>query len=419
MKHNTMIARSGVQYYLDEEIPKLMKGGIPREFKGQRVFGVYRPAFVLEGAKSKFVMAPVRVEHKWIYHDGDPEIIGRICDDVSIERLGEEVALKASVDVDDSMLPEFRELSPGYLSDNRWVPGVAPDGTPYEILCTGISEVNHLAVVKEARGGSEMKILDGGKKLMVHSGLIHSIKRRIMGVFDGKFEDTFENCVDKISETLNNGGKGLDALVQSLTEKCGTLPDSGEKEKLVRYIADIPLLTQEDEAVRKEALSCIKESYKALDSDALSETTEKPMEEKKEEKVEEKKVEEKTTDAAPCDGAPAEPVANPNEPGQPQSAEAQGEAEHASVIEAIEKMSASIDAKLDKLINALCDKAGAADENGAACDGEKVEEKKEEEKVEEKQEGVTDALPQYTQSLGAVQKGYTLDDMFAKLKGRK
>ena len=70
--------------------------------------------------------------------------------------------------------------------------------------------------------------------------------------------------------------------------------------------------------------------------------------------------------------------------------------------------------------------------------GEKKEEPKEEPKEEKKEEPKADgcgdgnkpedtpkvedsapsSLPQYTQSLGAIEKGYSLDDVFARLKGK-
>ena len=68
--------------------------------------------------------------------------------------------------------------------------------------------------------------------------------------------------------------------------------------------------------------------------------------------------------------------------------------------------------------------------------GEKKEEPKEEPKKEEPkadgcgegdkapdtpkvEDSAPSSLPQYTQSLGAIEKGYSLDDVFARLKGGK
>ena len=235
-----------------------------------------------------FKNAPIRVDHKWLYTQSDPAIIGHISDDVAIKRHKGEVALCSTLNIDnDDNLPEYNELSPGYLSDNKWQPGVAPNGEPYEILCTKINCINHLAIVHEARGGKDMKILDGGNnmKKIIHSGLIRAIKKRLTGVMDGTDNQSFESVVDEIGSTLQNiDDEGLKAKTASLIGYCDDLPDSDEKEKLLRYIADIPLLKDEDKEVAEEALKCIKESYNTLDSDANSEIMEKPMEdtEKKE-----------------------------------------------------------------------------------------------------------------------------------------
>ena len=407
-KHHAVIARSGIQYYLADELAGLMLHEIPREYKNQKVFSVYRPSHVLEGAKDMFKNAPIRVDHKWLYSQTDPAIVGHIADDVSIKRHKGEVALGATLNIDnDDNLPKYNELSPGYLSDNKWQPGIAPNGEPYEILCTKINCINHLAIVQEARGGKDMKILDGGKK-MIHSGLIRTIKKRLTGVMDGNDSQSFESVVDEIGTTLQNiDEEGLKAKTASLVGYCDDLPDSDEKEKLLRYIADIPLLKDEDEQVANEALKCIKESYKTLDSDANSEIMETTMED-----PEKKETETPAQDSVPTP-APA--------PAEPQTEEAPAEekkedgcggdmAKLADALDAISK-------KLDSLLEAKAEPKTDEQPKETETKEEVVAETKEED--EKPAEGVSDSLPQYTQSLSAVNAGYSLDDAFAKLKGRR
>lgn len=408
-KHHAVIARSGIQYYLADELQNLMLHEIPREYKNQKVFSVYRPSHVLEGAKEMFVDAPIRVDHKWLYSKEDPAIVGHIANDVVIKRHKGEVALGATLNIDnDDNLPDYNELSPGYLSDNKWQPGIAPNGEPYEILCTKINCINHLAIVHEARGGKDMKILDGGKK-MIHSGLIRAIKKRMMGVMDGNDNQSFESVVDEIGSTLQNiDEEGLKAKTASLVGYCDDLPDSDEKEKLLRYIADIPLLKDEDEQVATEALKCIKESYKTLDSDANSEIMENKMEEP------EKKEPETTpnTDSVPTPApAPAEPPKEEAPAEEKKSDGCDGDV-MTKVVDALD----AITKKLDSLLEPKAEPK--ADEK--PTEEPKADEKPAEEpKSEEKTEGVSDSLPQYTQSLSAVNAGYSLDDAFAKLKGRR
>lgn len=404
-KHHAVIARSGIQYYLADELAGLMLHEIPREYKNQKVFSVYRPSHVLEGAKEMFKNAPVRVDHKWLYSQTDPAIIGHISDDIAIKRHKGEVALGATLNIDnDDNLPSYSELSPGYLSDNKWQPGVAPNGEPYEILCTKINCINHLAIVHEARGGKDMKILDGGKK-MIHSGLIRAIKKRLTGVMDGNDNQSFESVVDEIGSTLQNIDEdGLKAKTASLVGYCDDLPDSDEKEKLLRYIADIPLLKDEDEQVATEALKCIKESYKTLDSDANSEIMETTMEEEK------KETEVPAQDAVPAP-APAEPQVEEAKAEEKKEDGCGGDmAKLADALDAISK-------KLDSLLEAKAEPKTDEQPKETEEKTEVVADEKEED--EKPAEGVSDSLPQYTQSLSAVNAGYSLDDAFAKLKGRR
>lgn len=252
-----------------------------------------------------------------------------------------------------------------------------------------------------------MKILDGGKK-MIHSGLIRTIKKRLTGVMDGNDSQSFESVVDEIGSTLQNiDEEGLKAKTASLVGYCDDLPDSDEKEKLLRYIADIPLLKDEDEQVATEALKCIKESYKTLDSDANSEIMETKMED-----PEKKETEVPAQDAVPAPApAPAEPQVEEAKAEEKKEDGCGGDmAKLADALDAISK-------KLDSLLEAKAEPKTDEQPKETETKEEVVAETKEED--EKPAEGVSDSLPQYTQSLSAVNAGYSLDDAFAKLKGRR
>ena len=142
----------------------------------------------------------------------------------------------------------------------------------------------------------------------------------------------------------NIDDEGLKAKTASLVGYCDDLPDSDEKEKLLRYIADIPLLKDEDKEVAEEALKCIKESYNTLDSDANSEIMEKPMEdtEKKEQTPAQTPAQDEVPAPAP---APAEPQ-NGEAPAEEKKEDGCGDmAKLADAIDAISK-------KLDSLLEA-------------------------------------------------------------------
>ena len=423
-KHNACIARSGIQYYLLSELPNLKLNEIPREYRDLKVFAVYRPSFVLEDVKERFIGKPIRIEHQWIYSENDKDIIGHIGSEVKIKHQKGEVALYSPLEIDsDEKLPSFKELSPGYEAVNKWQPGVTPSGEEYQIVCTEITDVNHLAIVETARGGKDMKILDGGKKMAVHSGLLYFVKKKLSGVNDGNDANSFGAIIDKLTANIKNvSDEELSGMTEGLIKCVKDLPDSDEKEKVIRYIADIPLLKEEDEKVVNEALSCIKESFNSLDSDAVSETMEKKdMEDPKKEVVEEKKdgIEAKTD--LPSATASVSPVQTPTETKEPAD-EPKPEEKKESDGDAISKLADAIDA-MNKKLDAIL--------------GEKKEEPKEEPKKEEPkadgcgegdkapeetpkvEDSAPSSLPQYTQSLGAIEKGYSLDDVFARLKGGK
>lgn len=421
-KHNACIARSGIQYYLLSELPNLNLNEIPREYRDLKVFAVYRPSFVLEDAKERFIGKPIRIEHQWIYSEDDKDIIGHIGSEVKIKHQKGEVALYSPLEIDsDEKLPSFKELSPGYEAVNKWQPGVTPSGEEYQIVCTEITDINHLAIVETARGGKDMKILDGGKKMAVHSGLLYFVKRKLGGINDGNDANSFGAIIDKLTANIKNvSNEELSDMTESLIKCVKDLPDSDEKEKVIRYIADIPLLKEEDEKVVNEALSCIKESFNSLDSDAVSETMEKKDMENPQNETEEKKDGLNAKPDVPSATASVSPAQTPTEANKPAD-EPKPEEKKEIDGDAISKLVDAIDSMNKKLDTIL---------------GEKKEEPKEEPKKEEPkadgcgegdkapdtpkvEDSAPSSLPQYTQSLGAIEKGYSLDDVFARLKGGK
>ena len=421
-KHNACIARSGIQYYLLSELPNLKLNGIPREYRDLKVFAVYRPSFVLEDAKEKFIGKPIRIEHQWIYSEDDKDIIGHIGSEVKIKHQKGEVALYSPLEIEsDEKLPSFKELSPGYEAVNKWQPGITPSGEEYQIVCTEITDINHLAIVETARGGKDMKILDGGKKMAVHSGLLYFVKKKIKGVNDGNDANSFGVLIDKLTENIKNiSNEELSEITEKLIKCVEDLPDSNEKEKVIRYIADIPLLKEEDEKVVNEALSCIKESFNSLDSDAVSETMEKKDMENPKNETEEKKDGLNAKPDVPSATASVSPVQTPTEENKPAD-EPKPEEKKELDGDAISKLADAIDSMNKKLDAILGEKKEESkevkeDESNTNGCGEADKAAAEKPKVED---SAPSSLPQYTQSLGAIEKGYSLDDVFARLKGGK
>ena len=189
---------------------------------------------------------------------------------------------------------------------------------------------------------------------------------------------------------------------------------------MIRYIADIPLLKEEDEKVVNEALSCIKESFNSLDSDAVSETMEKKDMEDPKKVTEENKDGSNAKPDVPSATASVSPVQTPTETNKPAD-EPKPEEKKEFDGDTISKLADAIDSMNKKLDAILGEKKEESkevkkDESNTNGCGEADKAAAEKPKVED---SAPSSLPQYTQSLGAIEKGYSLDDVFARLKGGK
>lgn len=437
MKHNVRIARSGVQYYMRSELPTLGLTSVPREFDSLRVFGVYRPSHVLKDAVPLFKHVPLVIGHSHIVSGpNDSHIIGSTGDEPKLKMLDGELVLTSTIEFDDETnKPDYDELSPGYMAKNHWQSGTACDGTPFQIVCDKIQEVNHLAIVPKARGGENMKILDGGNSLMfkqIHSGLLRFLHKKSKGVADSE-DDVFLQILEDAKANFKSWNEqDIESHTDSLLTLTKDLPDSEEKHKLQRYIADIPVLKGEDDATVAAALDAICSLYTSLDTDAISDVMEKPManeDPKKQETAAPATEPAKPQDAAPADKPVATEPAKPTEPSKPTEQKDDATAPAVPAEDPMTKLTSLLSAmndKLDALSKHLsgtgaapCGDAGAVPPANSTPCGD-AEPKKEEPKKEEPVQG--DAAPQiplYTQTLGTMQSGDSLDAMFAKMKERR
>jgi hypothetical protein len=264
-----------------------------------------------------------------------------------------------------------------------------------------------------------MAILDGGKGIRkICSGLIRFAKRKRQGVADSAvsaFSSTLEDIKKNRKRwTDEEMGEHTNTLV-ALTED---LPDSEEKQKLLRFIADIPLLKEEEDGTVEEALNTLQEFYSSLDKDAISDVMENgSMEDPKDQKPEEGK---KTEDALPPSTEPNPPAPdNPANPATPPE-NTQDAPSADPVLSAI----MSLNEKLDKIIEAvMTTKTASTPDN---CQGDEApkdpqteDEKPKPEEPKEPENKVGDQMPLYTQTMQTMNKGADLDAMFAKMKERR
>lgn len=435
MPHNVRIARSGVYYYHKSELPTLGISSVPREWANLNTFGVYRPSHVVADSAPLFKGKPVIMGHTGtVYSPLDSRIIGESTNKVAVSMVNGEAVITSEL-VMDSAHDDIAGcvLSPGYYGNYRWRAGVAPSGEQFQITLDSIDKVNHIAIVPVARGGNDMAVLDGIKK-KIHSGLVRFAKRRTVMTTDGS-DCPFSQAIDELGKTIAQmPAIEVEAKVNSMLNMCTDLPDSIEKQKLQRYLADVPLLKDEPQEVVDNALLVILQLYRSLDADAISDVLEDQTMATPTTPAETQAVAntaEQTPATQPAAPETAGTTQTENQSANEPSAQTQdglpvptpAAAPALGGLEQVMQVLQQISAKLD----ALCPKPEAPAAPAPAAPEKPAEKPAEPEKpapqtTDSACEGkvpTTDGIPMYTQTLATMQTGESLDDVFAKMKGRK
>ena len=151
-------ARIGIQTYLPSE------AGAPADFKGS-VVRVYRPEDEVfsRDSMASFAAAPFTIDHpsdpvtadNW-RELGVGEVNGDVVRDGGFVRVPVIVRDAASVE---KVRTTHKQLSMGYSCTLDWTPGTTADGQAYDAVQREI-RINHIAAVRAARGGAELKISD-------------------------------------------------------------------------------------------------------------------------------------------------------------------------------------------------------------------------------------------------------------------
>lgn len=175
---NIRIAVSGLYDYAYEELPTLripMPGaGAPDWVEEKRLYKVYRPAPVLAVACPKFANLPMTHHHPKAPVDGQnfrDLAIGWTGEHPEVDYIPEtnEVGIKSTcVLYDDEALDAYErgeiQLSPGYIAVFEWQKGTTPAGEEYDIVMKEITDVNHLALLPNGRGGEYAVVMDEAAK---------------------------------------------------------------------------------------------------------------------------------------------------------------------------------------------------------------------------------------------------------------
>lgn len=253
-------ARTGCQDYLASDLG-LTGGG---------VVTVYRPEEVVfdKASLATFAGKPVTLGHpaepvtadNWKAH-----AIGDIGTDIA--RDGEYVRVPIKLmdaTAIQAVMDGTREISMGYTTGVELRDGVAPDGTKYQAVQTGPIRINHLAVVRAARGGSALRIGDTNGTENQHdarwgaSPITHDRKDATMA--DAITTRTV--MIDGLSVVTTDAG------AQALEKLQKTISDQKAAADAAAVVADQKLAAKDAELAKKDAELADAKS-KILDAAAL------------------------------------------------------------------------------------------------------------------------------------------------------
>lgn len=157
---NARVARAdNVQLYTGAEVGK-------PEMATVRVFRPAAEVFSADTMKS-FAHRPVTLGHpSSAVSSTNWRDVAKGWSDGEVARDGDFIRVSMLL-ADESTIKEIdagtRELSMGYDCTLDWTPGKSPSGEAYDAIQRGIRS-NHIAVVPQARGGTELRIGDSGRK---------------------------------------------------------------------------------------------------------------------------------------------------------------------------------------------------------------------------------------------------------------
>ena len=317
---DVILCRSGIQLYHKSEVASFItednKPPVEKEW-----YREYRPANVIVKAKDLFKSLPVTKEHPdvWVDSTNFNELAGGTLDKeidvVALEGEAEgEIGLKSNITFYTDDLYNYylnnKEVSVGYTCKKHFVDN--PDEVGYDIILDEITEVNHLAITKRGRGGSEVAVIDsiiGGIRPM-RTGIFAFLKSKKQAVNDSNFSFG-KTVLEAVKNSKGTTEEELAGEMKGVLDSMSILKDCEAKNKLMDVVKDC--FDNKEMAVSEEA-----ELTKTLDSmwfeihgDSLSEIAKafdklkKPADKPAEEAVKDSKDEEdkdKNEDSADKEG---------------------------------------------------------------------------------------------------------------------
>ncbi len=244
---DVILCRSGIQLYHKSEVASFItednKPPVEKEW-----YKEYRPANVIVKAKDLFKSLPVTKEHPdvWVDSTNFNELAGGTLDKeidvVALEGEAEgEIGLKSNITFYTDELYNYylnnKEVSVGYTCKKHFVDN--PDEVGYDIELDEITEVNHLAITKKGRGGSEVAVIDsiiGGIRPM-RTGIFAFLKSKKQAVNDSNFSFG-KTVLEAVKNSKGTTEEELSKEMKGVLDSVSILKDCEAKTKLVDVVKD-------------------------------------------------------------------------------------------------------------------------------------------------------------------------------------
>ena len=244
---DVILCRSGIQLYHKSEL----RGFITEDNKPaveKDWYKEYRPANVIVKAKDLFKSLPVTKEHPevWVDSKNWKELAGGTLDKevevVALEGEAEgEIGLKSNITFYTDELYNYylnnKEVSVGYTCKKHFVDN--PEEAGYDIVLDEITEVNHLAITKRGRGGSEVAVIDsiiGGMKPM-RTGIFAYLKSKKQAVNDSNFSFG-KTVLEAVKNSKGTTEAELEGEMKGVLDSMKILKDCEAKNKLMDVVKD-------------------------------------------------------------------------------------------------------------------------------------------------------------------------------------
>ena len=244
---DVILCRSGIQLYHKSEVASFItednKPPVEKEW-----YKEYRPANVIVKAKDLFKALPVTKEHPdvWVDSTNFNELAGGTLDNeievVALDGEAEgEIGLKSNITFRTDDLYNYylnnKEVSVGYTCKKHFVDN--PDEVGYDIILDEITEVNHLAITKRGRGGSEVAVIDsiiGGMRPM-RTGIFAFLKSKKQAVNDSTFSFG-KTVLEAVKNSKGTTEEELAGEMKGVLDSMSILKDCEAKTKLTDVVKD-------------------------------------------------------------------------------------------------------------------------------------------------------------------------------------